>query len=84
VSVVGHLDHGHLELKVNGAVRQEADLNQMIWKVPEMISYLSEYYELAPGDVILSGTPSGVAAVEKGDVMVLTIDGLGSLKVKVV
>jgi fumarylpyruvate hydrolase len=69
---------------VNGVVRQEADLNQMIWKVPEMISYLSEYYELAPGDVILSGTPSGVAAVEKGDVMVLTIDGLGSLEVKVV
>ena len=84
VSAVGHLDQGHLELKVNGAVRQEADLNQMIWKVPEMISYLSEYYELAPGDVILSGTPSGVAAVEKGDVMVLTIDGLGSLEVKVV
>jgi len=84
VSAVGHLDQGHLELKVNGAVRQEADLNQMIWKVPEMISYLSEYYELAPGDVILSGTPSGVAAVEKGDVIVLTIDGLGSLEVKVV
>ena len=84
VSAVGHLNQGHLELKVNGAVRQEADLNQMIWKVPEMISYLSEYYELAPGDVILSGTPSGVAAVEKGDVMVLTIDGLGSLEVKVV
>ena len=84
VSAVGHLDQGHLELKVNGAVRQEADLNQMIWKVPEMISYLSEYYELAPGDVILSGTPSGVAAVEIGDVMVLTIDGLGSLEVKVV
>ena len=84
VSAVGHLDQGHLELKVNGAVRQEADLNQMIWKIPEMISYLSEYYELAPGDVILLGTPSGVAAVEKGDVMVLTIDGLGSLEVKVV
>ena len=83
-SAVGHLDHGHLELKVNGAVRQDADLNQMIWKVPEMISYLSEYYELAPGDVILSGTPSGVAAVVKGDVMVLTIDGLGSLEVTVI
>lgn len=83
VSEVGHPDHGHLELKVNGEVRQEADLNQMIWKVPEMISYLSEYFELAAGDVIMSGTPSGVAAVEKGDVMFLTIDGLGSLEVKV-
>ena len=83
VSEVGHPDHGRLELTVNGAVRQEADLNQMIWKVPEMISYLSRYFELAAGDVIMSGTPSGVAAVEKGDVMVLTIDGLGALKVNV-
>lgn len=83
VSEVGHLDHGRLELTVNGAVRQEADLNQMIWKVPEMISYLSEYFELAAGDIIMSGTPSGVAAVEKGDVMVMTIEGLGRLEVKV-
>ena len=84
VSAVGHPNEGHLELKVNGETRQEADLNQMIWKVPEMISYLSEYFELAAGDVIMSGTPAGVAAVEKGDVMVLTIDGLGTLEVKVV
>jgi|TARA_B110000503_G_scaffold114_1_gene172 fumarylpyruvate hydrolase len=83
VSEVGHPDHGRLELTVNGAVRQEADLNQMIWKVPEMISYLSRYFELAAGDVIMSGTPSGVAAIEKGDVMVLTIDGLGALEVNV-
>ena len=83
VSEVGHPDHGALFLTVNGEVRQEADLNQMIWKVPEMISYLSTYFELAAGDVIMSGTPSGVAAVEKGDVMVLTIDGLGRLEVKV-
>ncbi len=83
-SEVGHPDHGRLELKVNGDVRQEADLNQMIWKVPEMISYLSEYFELAAGDVIMSGTPSGVAAVERGDVMALTIEGLGALEVKVV
>ena len=83
VSEVGHPDQGHLKLAVNGVTRQEGDLNQMIWKVPEMISYLSEYFELAAGDVILSGTPSGVAAVDKGDVMVLTIDGLGTLEVKV-
>ena len=81
---VGHPDHGRLELTVNGEIRQEADLNQMIWKVPEMISYLSEYFELAPGDVIMSGTPSGVAAVQKGDVMVMRIEGLGALDVTVV
>ena len=83
VSAVGHPDRGAMMLTVNGAVRQEADLNQMIWKVSEMISYLSKYFEIAAGDVIMSGTPAGVAAVEKGDVMVLTIDGLGALEVKV-
>ncbi|WP_439122322.1 fumarylacetoacetate hydrolase family protein [Marivita sp.] len=83
VSEVGHPDQGHLALKVNGEVRQEGDLNQMIWKVPEMISYLSEYFELAPGDVILSGTPSGVGPVSKGDKMELTIEGLGALSVTV-
>ena len=82
-SEIGHPSDGKIELTVNGEIRQEGDLNQMIWKVPEMISYLSEYYELAAGDVILSGTPSGVAAVQRGDVMVLKADGLGELSVKV-
>jgi fumarylpyruvate hydrolase len=56
----------------------------MIWKVPEMISYLSEYYELAAGDIIMSGTPSGVASVTKGDVMEAGIAGVGTLRVTVV
>lgn len=84
VSEVGHPDNGRIELKVNGVLRQEGDLNQMIWKVPEMISYLSEYFELQAGDVIMSGTPSGVNAVVRGDTMEARIDGLGSLVVKVV
>ena len=84
VSQVGHPDQGRIELKVNGELRQEGDLNQMIWKVPEMISYLSEYFELQAGDVIMSGTPSGVNAVVRGDTMEASIDGLGSLVVKVV
>ena len=66
VSEIGHLSQGRIELKVNGDVRQEGDLNQMIWKVPEMISYLSDYFELAPGDIIMSGTPSGVGAGGEG------------------
>lgn len=82
-STIGHPTAGHLALTVNGETRQEGDLNQMIWKVPEMISYLSEYFELAPGDVIQSGTPAGVGPIKKGDVMVVTIDGLGSLSVSV-
>lgn len=84
VSEVGHPDSGRVELKVNGELRQEGDLNQMIWKVPEMISYLSEYFELAAGDVILSGTPSGVGPVAKGDSMEASIEGLGRLVVQVV
>ncbi len=84
VSETGHLSSGRIELKVNGDLRQEGDLNQMIWKVPEMISYLSDYFELAPGDVIMSGTPSGVGPVVKGDRMVASIDGLGTLDVRVI
>ncbi len=83
VSSVGHPDKGSVLLKVNGEARQEGDLNQLIWKVPEMISYLSDYFELAPGDVILSGTPAGVGPVEVGDEMELSIEGLGLLTVRV-
>jgi fumarylpyruvate hydrolase len=84
VSEVGHLDRGRVELKINGEVRQEGDLNQMIWKVPEIISYLSEYFELAAGDIILSGTPAGVGPVSRGDTMEASIEGLGCMVVKVV
>lgn len=81
---VGHLAEGRIELKVNGAVRQEGDLNQMVWKVPDMISYLSEYFGLKAGEVIMSGTPSGVGPVVRGDTMIATIEGLGSINVSVV
>lgn len=84
VESVGHLDSGRVELKVNDEVKQEGDLNQMIWKVPEMISYLSDYFEMAAGDVILSGTPSGVGPIVKGDVMQVSVEGLGSMSVPVV
>lgn len=84
VAQVGHPDQGRVALTVNGALRQEGDLNQMIWKVPEMISYLSEYFELQAGDVIMAGTPSGVGAVVRGDVMEAVIDGVGTLTVTVV
>lgn len=84
VAAAGGLQNGRIELKVNGALRQEGDLNQMIWKVPEMISYLSEYFELKAGDIIMSGTPSGVGPVLRGDTMEAMIEGLGSLTVKVV
>ncbi|MEK9942045.1 MAG: fumarylacetoacetate hydrolase family protein [Gammaproteobacteria bacterium] len=81
---VGHLDHGRISLKVNGQIRQDGDLNQMVWKVPEMISYLSRFYDIAAGDLIMSGTPAGVGAINRGDVMVGSIANLGRLTVKVV
>ena len=80
---IGHPSSGLVQLKVNGETRQTGDLDQMIWKVPEMISYLSDYFELTAGDVIMSGTPSGVAAVVKGDVMEAEIEGVGVLRVTV-
>jgi len=84
VSKTGFIDEGSITLKVNGELRQEGDINQMIWKVPEMISYLSEYFELAAGDVILSGTPAGVGPIVKGDVMEIAAEGLGTMEIPVV
>ncbi len=83
-SDIGHLDSGKISLNVNGEIRQQGDLNQMIWKVPEMIAYLSEYFEIGPGDLIMSGTPSGVGPVIRGDVMVAAVEGIGELEVTVV
>lgn len=83
-SAIGHPAAGKVWLNVNGTQRQVGDLNQMIWKVPEMISYLSGLFELQPGDVIMSGTPAGVGAIVRGDVMEGGVDGVGTLTVKVV
>ncbi|KZM49627.1 fumarylacetoacetate hydrolase family protein [Labrenzia sp. OB1] len=84
VAECGHKDAGSIRLTQNGEVKQDGDLNQMIWKVPEMISYLSNYFELAAGDVILTGTPAGVGPVERGDVLEVAIADLPKLSVKVV
>ena len=81
---IGHPASGLVQLKVNGTPRQTGDLNQMIWKVPEMIAYLSDYFELAAGDVIMTGTPAGVGPVVVGDVMEGSVEGVGTLTVTVV
>ena len=83
VTQVGHPSTGEITLHVNGALRQEGDLAQMIWKTPEIIRYLSQYFELAAGDVILTGTPAGVGPVARGDVMEGKVAGLGTLRVRV-
>jgi fumarylpyruvate hydrolase len=84
VASVGHFTKGAIWLKVNGEIKQNADLSQMIWSVAEQISKLSEAFELAPGDIIYSGTPENVGPVVKGDVMQGHIDGLPDIRVKVV
>lgn len=79
-----HPSAGAVWLDVNGERRQSGDLNQMIWKVPEIISHLSGLFTLAAGDLILTGTPAGVAAVKRGDVLKGHVDGVGDLNVRVV
>ena len=80
----GHPAKGAVWLKVNGVVRQQGDLSELIWNVPDTIAYLSTLFRLAAGDLIMTGTPAGVAAVVKGDVMEGHVEGVGDLKVVVV
>ena len=84
VSQTGHFTKGDIWLKVNGQVKQKANLNQMIWSVAEQIAKLSEAFELFPGDIIYSGTPENVGPVVRGDVIEMHIDGLPNLSVKIV
>lgn len=82
-SQIGHPDHGAVWLKVNGQLRQKGDLNQLIWKVPEMIAYLSSLFTLVPGDLIYSGTPSGVGPTVPGDVLHGSVEGVGEIEITV-
>jgi fumarylpyruvate hydrolase len=83
-SEIGHPTSGAVTLKVNAEIRQQGDLNQLIWKVPEMISYLSGLFTLQPGDIIMTGTPAGVSAVKRGDVLEGFVEGIGTIEVVVV
>jgi fumarylpyruvate hydrolase len=74
---------GRLELRVNGTLKQDTDLADMIWKVEEIISELSKLYTLQPGDLIFTGTPAGVGAVVPGDRIEVRIDGLPALNVEI-
>ena len=84
VAETGHFSKGAIWLKVNGVLKQNSDLDKMIWSVAEQISQLSAAFELMPGDIIYSGTPENVGPVVAGDVMEGHIDGLPNLSVKVV
>ena len=75
--------HGRIELKVNGAIRQASNLDMLIWSVPETIAYLSKLVRLEAGDLIFTGTPEGVAAVTRGDVLEGVIEGVGMVRTRI-
>lgn len=84
VARFGHRDKGAITLAVNGELRQQGDLGDMIWSVPETIAYLSQYYRLEAGDLIFTGTPAGVGAVVAGDKLTGKVAGLAELNVEIV
>ena len=80
----GHPAKGAITLTVNGETRQSGDIADMIWSVPEIIAHLSGYFELAAGDLIMTGTPAGVGRVVRGDAMAGAIAGIGEVRARVV
>ena len=81
---IGHPARGRIELHVNGEARQNSDLSHMILSVPEIIAHLSRLIRLAPGDLIFTGTPEGVGAVARGDVLEGRIEGVGEVRTRIV
>jgi fumarylpyruvate hydrolase len=84
VSRCGHPATGRIWLEVNGKLKQQGDLADLIWSVPETIAHLSKYFELVPGDLIFTGTPEGVGPVVKGDLVTGGIDAIGELSIRIV
>ncbi len=82
-SRIGHPAGGRIFLTVNGNIRQDADLAEMIWSVPAIVAALSRLVTLAPGDLIFSGTPEGVGAVVSGDTLVGEIAGVGRVETRI-
>jgi fumarylpyruvate hydrolase len=82
-SEIGHPAKGKIWLNVNGKERQIGDLNQMIWNVPEIIARLSLQVTLGAGDIIMTGTPKGVAAIAPGDRIECGVEGLEPLSVNI-
>ena len=80
---IGHPKSGRIALRHNGNLRQSADIGEMVWSVAEIISHLSGFYHLGPGDLIFTGTPAGVGPVQPGDRLDGTIEGVGALSVTI-
>lgn len=84
VGRTGVIKSGAIYLNVNGAPRQRGDVDMLIWNVAEIIEVLSGLFALQPGDLIMTGTPAGVAAVSRGDLIEAGIEGLGTLTLRLV
>jgi len=82
-STLGHPDKGLIWLDVNGAQRQRGDLSDQIWSVKEIIAYISQSMALKAGDLIYTGTPAGVGALQRGDVVTGGIEGLGEFSITI-
>jgi fumarylpyruvate hydrolase len=80
---IGHPDSGRIWLSVNDVIRQNADLNELIWSVPEAIAELSTFFTLVPGDLIFTGTPAGVGPIEVGDEVTGGIDGIDEIAITI-
>jgi len=83
VSEIGHPKKGRIYLKVNGEVKQDGDLEQMIWNVPEIIWKLSEMVALEAGDIIMTGTPAGVSALQPGHKLECEVESVGKVSVTI-
>jgi len=83
-NLISHPHQGSITMKVNGELRQNANLNEMIWSVTEIICELSKYYELRAGDLIFTGTPAGVSAIKAGDILRAEIERVGSLEFRII
>ncbi len=84
VADIGHAATGRIWLAVNGEIRQDSDLRAQRWSVAEGIAVLSRYYELAAGDIVMTGTPAGIGLVQRGDVITTGIEGVNEIEVSIV
>jgi 2-keto-4-pentenoate hydratase/2-oxohepta-3-ene-1,7-dioic acid hydratase in catechol pathway len=82
-SNIGHLSSGRIWLAVNGVVKQNADLGELIWSIPDIVATLSQSMTLQPGDLIMTGTPAGVGAIVPGDIVTGGIEGLGDIDITI-
>lgn len=78
-----HLKRARIKLAVNGEIRQDSDIAEMVWSVPELVAHLSRFQVLVPGDIVYTGTPAGVGPLKPGDTLEASIEGLPSLTIHI-